>query len=192
MNKVLQKKSEEICKDILKLINNETVNVEIDEESKSSLYVFLTNTMYISNKTKKSKSIDEQNKSKVLVIAHECAHSLQSKVLQLMNFLLANLEIILFVAVVITRIFFSKFNLLVNSYLAISVLSIVMRWCLEMDATINSVKITTKYMLKNNVDKVKVKELFKFYKKELLKTLPLFLLWVFLFKIIRLIIVILI
>jgi len=192
MNKVLQKKSEEICKDILKLINNETVNVEIDEESKSSLYVFLTNTMYISNKTKKSKSIDEQNKSKVLVIAHECAHSLQSKVLQLMNFLLANLEIILFVAVVITRIFFSKFNLLVNSYLAISVLSIVMRWWLEMDATINSVKITTKYMLKNNVDKVKVKELFKFYKKELLKTLPLFLLWVFLFKIIRLIIVILI
>lgn len=192
MNKILQKKPEEICKDILKLVNNETVNVEIDEESKSNLYVFLTNTMYISNKTKKSKSIDEQNKSKVLVIAHECAHSLQSKAIQLMNFLLANLEIILFVVVIITRIFFRRVDLLVSTYFVISILSIIIRWYLEMDATINSVKITTIYMLTNNIDKTQVIELFKFYKKELLKTLPLFLLWVFLFKIIRLILVMLI
>ena len=61
-----------------------------------------------------------------------------------------------------------------------------------MNATINSVKITSKYLLKNNVDKSSVKELIKYYKKELLKTLPLFLAWLYVFKIIRLILVLVI
>lgn len=192
MDKILQKKQEEICKEILNLVNNDKVNVEIEKYNKNSLYVFLNNTMYISNKTNSKKSIEEQNKSKVLVIAHECAHSIQPKVLQIINFVLANLEMILFIIAIIARIFFRKYDILVNSYTVISLLSIVIRWYLEMNATINSVKITNKYMLQNDVDKTSIKELIRYYKKELLKALPLFLAWLFLFKIIRLILVLVI
>lgn len=192
MDKILQKKQEEICKDILKIIDNEKVNVEIDENSKNSLYVFLNNTMYISNKTNSQKSVDEQNKSKVLVIAHECAHSIQSKILQIINFVLANLEMILFAVVLICRIFFEKYSILVNIYIVVSLISIIVRWYLEMNATINSVKITSNYMLQNNVDKQNIKELIGYYKRELLKTLPLFITYLFVFKIGRLILVLVI
>ena len=192
MDKILQKKQEEICKDILKMLENENVKVEIDENSKNSLYVFLNNTMYISNKTNTRKSIAEQNKAKILVIAHECAHSIQSKVLQIINFVLANIEMILFVIVLALSIFFKKYNMLVNSYMTISIFSMAIRWYLEMNATINSVKITSKYMLQNNVPKDDIKELIKYYKKELLKELPLFLILLFVFKVIRLVVVLVI
>ncbi len=192
MKDILQRKPEKICKDILKMLDNENVNVEIDNNSKSSLYVFLNNTMYISNKTNDKKSIDEQNKSKILVIAHECAHSNQAKYLQILNFVLANLEIILFAIVLISSLFLSKNSVLLNSYIIVSFLSIIIRWYLEMNATINSVKITARYMIKNNVQKEPVKDLIGFYKRKLLKTLPIFLLWLFLFKVLRLVLAIVI
>ena len=192
MDKVLQKKQEEICNDILKIIGNKKVKIEIDENIQNSLYVFLNNTIYIANKTNTKKSIDEQNKSKLLVIAHECAHSIQPKILQIINFILANLEMVLFAIILVCRFFFNKYEILVNSYSVISLLSIVVRWYLEMNATINSVKITSNYMIQNNVDKTSAKGLIKYYKKELLKALPLFLTYLFIFKIIRLILVLVI
>ena len=48
MEKILKKTQEGICRDILKIVNNPNVNVEVDENSKNSLYVFFNNTMYIS------------------------------------------------------------------------------------------------------------------------------------------------
>ena len=188
MDNILQKKPGDICKDILNIVDNEKVKIEVDDKSKSSLYVFLTNTIYIANKESKIKSKEKQNKSKVLVIAHECAHSLQSKAMQVINFTLSNIEMILFAIILVARIFFEKSDMLVNIYMVTSILSIIVRLYLEMDATINSVKITTKYMLNSGVKKEEVKDLALFYKKELLKTMPLFILMLFGFKIIRLII----
>lgn len=188
MDNILQKKPEDICKDILNIEDNENVKIEVDDKSKSSLYVFLTNTIYIANKEIKTKSKEKQNKSKVLVIAHECAHSLQSKAMQVINFTLSNIEMILFAIILVARIFFEKSDMLVNAYTITAILSIIVRLYLEMDATINSVKITTKYMLKNKVKTKDVKDLVALYKKELLKTMPLFILMLFGFKIIRLII----
>lgn len=192
MEKILQKKPEEICKDILKVINNEKVKVEVDENSKSSLYVFLNNTIYISSKPSKVKSADEQNKSKVLVIAHECVHSMQSKIIQILNFLLANLEIILFIITLIAKIFFKKYSILSNIYCVVAILSIIIRWYLEMHAIINSVKVTVRYMLKNKVNKESIKQVVKFYKNKMLKTIPLFIISLFIFKIIRLFIILVI
>ena len=192
MKDILQNNPEKICKEILTMLGNENVNVQLDNNNKSSMYVFLNNTMYISNKTDNKKSIDEQNKSKIIVIAHECAHSIQAKYLQILNFLLANLEIILFAIVLVSSIFLKKSSILLNGYIIVSFLSIIIRWYLEMNATINSVKITARYMIKNNVQKESVKDLIGFYKGKLLKTLPIFLLWLFLFKVLRLVLAIVI
>ena len=192
MESILERKSEDICKDILKQIRNDSVKVELDNTSSTSLYVFLTNTIYIANKKIKSKrSVEEQNKSKLLVITHECAHSIQSKIMQFINFVLSNLEIFL-------TVLFIKFVLKNHSpiltyiYVGVFIFSILVRHYLEMDATINSVKIVTKYLLSAKIEKEKIIKLTKYYKKELIKALPLFVLSLYITKIARLIIVLLI
>lgn len=194
MEEILNKNPKEICIDILKQINNENVKFEMDDSSRTSLYVFLTNTIIISNKkVKTKKSIDEQNKSKLLVTAHECAHSIQPKIVQWMNFVLTNLEIIMFLAILFITFILKYTNPILNYiYLGLSLFSIAIRHYLEMDATIKSVKITSKYLQNNGVEKDKIIDLVKYYKKQLLKTVPLFVLSLYITKIARLMIVLVI
>ena len=191
MENILSKKPQEICKEILELIDNKDVKVEVNSDEKSSLYVFLNNTIYISCNEKKSKDKEKSERSKLLVMAHECRHSIQNRVVQMLNFILSNLEIVLFVALLVMKVMF-KVNLkyVAFLYFLIAICSIFIRLFLELDAVINSVKIVTRYLFKNNVDKVKTQNLQKYYKKEIMKTLPVFILWLFLFKIIRLMIIV--
>lgn len=191
MNDILSKKPQEICKEILELIDNKDVKLEVNSGEKSSLYVFLNNTIYISGNEKKSKDKEKAESSKLLVMAHECRHSTQDKVFQMLNFALSNLEIVLFVALLVMKVIF-KLNLKYVAFLYFLIVScsIFIRLFLELDAVINSVKIVTKYLFRNNVDKVEIEKLQKYYKKEIIKTLPLFILWLFLFKIIRLMIIV--
>ena len=194
MEKILEKDHKEICEDILKQINNENVKIEIDDTSNTNFYIFLTNTIIISNKKiKTKKSIDEQNKSKLLVTAHECAHSMQPKFVQWINFVLTNLEILMFLAILFITFILKYTNpILTYTYLGISIFSILIRHYLEMDATIKSVKITAKYLQNNGVEKEKIIELIKYYKGKLLKTMPLFVLGLYITKIARLMIVLVI
>lgn len=191
MNDILSKEPQEICKEILELIGNKDVKVEVNSGEKSSLYVFLNNTIYISGNEKKSKDKEKSERSKLLVMAHECRHSTQDKVFQMLNFALSNLEIVLFVALLVMKVIF-KLNLKYVAFLYFLIVScsIFIRLFLELDAVINSVKIVTKYLFRNNVDKVEIEKLQKYYKKEIIKNLPLFILWLFLFKIIRLMIIV--
>ena len=194
MEEILNKNPKEICIDILKQINNENVKFEMDDSSRTSLYVFLTNTIIISNKkVKTKKSVDEQNKSKLLVTAHECAHSIQPKTMQWLNFILTNIEIIMFLVILFITFILKYTNPILNYiYLCLSLFSIAIRHYLEMDATIKSVKITSKYLQNNGVEKDKIIDLVKYYKKQLLKTVPLFVLSLYITKIARLMIVLVI
>lgn len=194
MENILKKETKEICQDILKQINNDSVKIEVDDSSKTSLYVFLTNTIFISNKKiKTKKSINEQNKSRILVIAHECAHSNQHKIMQFANFIVSNLEILIFLTLLFLACVLKYTNpILTYVYVATFMSNIIVRLYLEMDATIKSVKIVAKYLLGNGVQKRKVRDLVYYYKKELLKALPLFIFSLFITKIARLIIVLLI
>lgn len=190
MKDILSKKPEAICKDILKIVENKDVKIEVEENEKSSMYVFLNNTIYISNKEKKTKDKDKNQKSKLLVIAHECRHSVQPKMLQLINFAVSNIEIILFFVLIIAKLFFKINNIICYSYLLVALISIGVRLGLELDAVINSVKIVIEYLIKNGVKKQNITDLFVFYRKEILKTLPTFILWLLTFKILRIMIII--
>lgn len=192
MKNVLSKKPQEICKDILNIVGNDDVKIEVEANEKSSMYVFLNNTIYISNKEKKSKDKEKNEKSRLLVIAHECRHSVQSKVFQWCNFAFSNIEIILFILLVIAKIFFKVNGILYYTYLSVAILSIIVRMGLELDAVIHSVKIVAKYLTKNDVKKQDIVDLVSFYKKEILKTLPVFVLWLLAFKILRIMIAIVI
>lgn len=192
MKNVLSKKPQEICKDILNIVGNDDVKIEVESNEKSSMYVFLNNTIYISNKEKKSKDKEKNEKSRLLVIAHECRHSVQSKVVQWCNFAFSNIEIILFVLLVIAKLFFKVNGILYYTYLSVAILSIIVRMGLELDAVIHSVKIVAKYLTKNDVKKHDIVDLVSFYKKEILKTLSMFVLWLLAFKILRIMIAIMI
>ncbi|MEG1141203.1 MAG: hypothetical protein RSE41_01890, partial [Clostridia bacterium] len=66
-----------ITKDILNLLDNKKTNVVIDEDIKNSYYVFFKDIIYLSNNNNTYK--------RVCLIAHECIHSIQNKILQKVN-----------------------------------------------------------------------------------------------------------
>jgi len=70
-----------IAKEILYDLNNSTTQIEIKNDIKSSYYVFLNDMIYLSNKQG-----TKDNVSKIILIAHESVHSIQSKLLQRINF----------------------------------------------------------------------------------------------------------
>ena len=64
--------NEQICKEILIMLGNESVNVKLgSENSQSSLYVVATNSILIAN--------IKNTFTRVQTIAHECIHSIQDK-----------------------------------------------------------------------------------------------------------------
>ncbi len=192
MKNILEKHSTEICKDILNIIDNKEVKIEIEEKNKSSLYVFLNNTIYISDKFNKNKDNEKNKKAKLLVIAHECAHSIQSKTIQILNFILSNIELIMFFIIVVWRIFGKGLEIISYGYFVVALISIFIRFYLELNATVNSIKIVARYLLSNKINRKEVKSIVSYYKKELFKTTPLFVLSLYLFKFIRIGIIILI
>ena len=70
--------NKEICEEILKQINNNSdVKIVEDKNSKTSLYIAITNTISIAN--------IKESFTRVQTIAHECIHSTQICLLTLFN-----------------------------------------------------------------------------------------------------------
>lgn len=135
--------NEEICKEILEDMGNNHTKLKLDDEIKNSYYVYLNDTIYLCNK-EKARTLY----TRVVLISHECRHTLQSKVLQRLNFVFSNIELVLFVIALVLN-FFKIFNIpMLIAYLAFVILSVIPRFILEFDAVKSSVKIAKKYMEK--------------------------------------------
>ena len=144
LNQIIEKlpSNEVILKEVLGE-NKNKVNIELNEDSKSSYYIFLNNTIYLSNKENKKNSFD-----RLTVIIHEIRHSMQPKILQILNFIFSNLELLSFLICIILLFFKVNYKVLSYSYLLIIALSIIPRTVLELDAIINSIKMSKEYLLK--------------------------------------------
>lgn len=172
--------NEEMTKEILEMLGNKHTKIVLDEDIKNSYYVYLNDTIYLSNK----QSVIEDS-SRVMLISHEARHSVQSKILQILNFLFSNLELIAFV-INIVLFALKKYSIAnIYPYLIIFVLSVLFRFILEIDAVVSSVKISRKYLIeKINKDTLnKIIEIYSFKAKALI---PLFLINLYLKKVIRL------
>ena len=145
--------NEIIAKEILAENNNTKTKIVLDGDIKNSYYIFLNDTIYLSNKNKASTRY-----SRLCLIAHECKHSLQSKVLQVINFLISNIELIFFVLFAILGLLNFKNSFIPNIYYITVILSIIPRLILEFDAVYSSVRISEKYveqkLSKNEADMV--------------------------------------
>ena len=135
----------EICKNILKKVKNEKVKVEEDKESKTSLYIAISDKIIIA---------DVKNSyTRIQTIAHECLHSIQDRRIQIFNFIFSNIYIIYFIITAILAIF----NKIQNSMLYLSIMLILsytyyfIRSYLEDDAMIKA-----KYLAKEYFEETKI------------------------------------
>lgn len=148
INNIVQKLPDNIniCKDILKKLNNEKVKIE--EQENTNCFYFIATDKIILNKEKKYFT-------RVQTIAHECIHSTQNKKILWFNYIFANLlnifwliTMILTIAGVITQ--YALFSAII---LICIVIFYAIRSYLEIEAMTKA-----KYIAKEYLEEKQVKE----------------------------------
>lgn len=175
--------NEFVAKEILEMLNNNKTKIEIDSDTKSNLYIFLNDTIYISKNKK-----DDFNR--ICVIAHECIHSIQSKSAQILNFVLSNIELILFIVLIALFCFKLKFMPLLILYVLTNIFSICIRLYLELSAVFGSIKLSDKYFKNYLEDNIR-DYIVNIYKSQIKTLLVFFIIKLFLFKVVRMFFIIL-
>lgn len=136
--------NEQICKDILKMLNNEDVNIKQgSENSKSSLYIVATNSILIAN--------IKSTFTRVQTIAHECIHSVQDKRLLWFNFIFSNIYLLYFAITFVLSVFnkLSMVNMFAIILIMMSFLLYFVRSYLEIDAMTKARYLAKEYMEDN-------------------------------------------
>ena len=145
-NKKIQKitdkfpKNIEIAKEMLEMLNNKNVKIEEAKDTKTSLYIAVTNKISIADM--------KDNYGRIQTIAHECIHSVQDRRLLMFNFIFSNLSILYFVIIIILSIC----NIITNNLLQIFILTLLafiqfaVRAFLEIDAMTKSKYLAKEYM----------------------------------------------
>jgi len=142
MEKITSKFPEniEIAKEMLEMLDNKTVKVEQEKDTKTSLYIAITDKIAIADL--------KDNYGRIQTIAHECMHSVQDRRLLLFNFIFSNISIIYFITITILSIC----NIIKNNILQIVILLLcaliqfAVRAYLEIDAMIKSKYLAKEYM----------------------------------------------
>ena len=84
-------KNIEIAKDILETLNNKNVSIEEAKDTKTSLYIAITDKIIIAD--------IKNNYARIQTIAHECAHSVQERRVLLANFAISNICILYYIII---------------------------------------------------------------------------------------------
>ena len=174
--------SDIIAKDILNKLDNKKTKSIFDKDIKGNYYVYLNNTIYLSDRQN-----EKSNYARLCVIAHECIHSIQPKILQNLNFILSNLEVVIFVVYLL--LFFLKVNIqkFYLVYLIIAIFSLVIRTILELWAISRAPKLSKEYLEEKNVDEINVKKVENVYNFSTKLLTPFALIQMLFWKILRII-----
>jgi len=154
LNKITNKFPEniEVCRTILKKIKNENVKIEENVESKTSLYIAITNKIIIANL--------KNSYARIQTIAHECVHSVQNRNILLFNFIFSNIYLMYFAISIILTILgvFENFLLQIIILLILSFIYFMVRSYLETEAMVRAEAIAKEYIEGSNVCTTKEKE----------------------------------
>lgn len=142
LNKLAEKypSNTEICKSILKKLNNEKVKIEEDKDAETTLYIALTDKIFIAN--------TKESYTRIQTMAHECLHSIQDRRILMFNFIFSNIYLIYFAAIIILTIFKIATNslLYLSIFLILSMVYYMVRVFLENDAMIKAKYLAKEYM----------------------------------------------
>lgn len=139
-------KNYDVCQSILKELNNSTTKIEEsqDEKSSTSLYMVLPDKILIAEL--------KQSFVRFQTIAHECIHSIQNKKLQILHYILANVYILGYLAIIICSLVVNnKLEILFAVFMvAIGIPFLVLKFILEKDAIVKSKGVAINYLKKTN------------------------------------------
>ena len=142
LNKIAEKypSNTEICKAILKKLKNEKVKIEEDKNATTTLYIALTDKIFIAD-TKNSYT-------RIQTMAHECLHSIQDRRILMFNFIFSNVYLIYFALLNILTILKILTNslLYLNIFLLLSITFYMVRSFLENDAMLKAKYLAKEYM----------------------------------------------
>jgi hypothetical protein len=150
----------EICKTILKKLNNENVKIEENEGADSCVYIALSNKIIIANM--------RNSFTRIQTISHECLHSIQDRGILLFNYIYSNLYIMYFIIMVILGIFkILPYKILFFIlYILLSFIYYFIRSYLENDAMIKARYIAEEYIREQKISSEKnIKEILNQYDK---------------------------
>ena len=130
----------ELCKEYLKMLKNETVEIEESKDGEASLYIAITNKLLIAN--------IQKTYTRIQTIAHECLHSIQDRKLLLFNFYFSNIYLIYFIAICALAIFkvLPYKMLFLSIFLFLAFIYYMVRLYLENDAMIKARYLAKEYM----------------------------------------------
>ncbi len=135
--------NKEICKTTLEKLNNTKVTIKEndDKDVKSSLYIAISDTIFIAN--------IKDTYTRIQTIAHECLHSVQSKKLLIFNFIYSNIYLFYFALSIILTILgiFKNIKLQIIILSLLSFFYYVIRSFLETDAMTKAPYLAKEYML---------------------------------------------
>ena len=130
----------EICKTILKKLDNEKVKIEEDTKTDTTIYMAITDKISIGN--------THESFTRIQTMAHECLHSVQDRKMLMFNFIYSNIYLLYF-AITSILVIFKKLPsemLFSNILLILSFIYYVIRIFLENDAMIKAEYLAKEYM----------------------------------------------
>ena len=157
----------EICKELLKKLNNESVEIEERPESESTLYMAIPNKILIGN--------THNSFTRIQTMAHEVLHSVQDRKFLLFNFIYSNIYLLYFIVISVLVILKKLPNTLLfsNILLILSFIYYAIRIYLENDAMIKAEYVAKEYMEEQKISTKeelnKVVEGFKRVNKDCIK-----------------------
>ena len=151
LDKIVEKypNNQQVAQEILKKLNNEKVKIEENENAESSLYVAVSDKIFIGN--------IQKSYTRIQTIAHECLHSVQSRKLLLFHFIFSNFYLLYFVLIAllgILKILPFEMTFLV-SFVLIGMLFYAVRIYLENDAMIKAPFLAKEYMQGKGISSLK-------------------------------------
>lgn len=160
LDKVVSKYPEntQICEEILKKVNNNTVKIEEDPNANTTLYLVMSNKIFIANLNK--------SYTRIQTIAHECLHSIQDKKILWSNFLFSNIYLIYFIIIAILGILkiLPYKMLFLAIFLVLGLVYYSIRTYLENDAMIKARFLAKEYMEEKGISsKNEIESLVKKY-----------------------------
>jgi hypothetical protein len=135
----------DITKEYLEMLNNKDVKIEEIDNTKTSLYIGVTNKIILGDL--------KNNYGRLLLIAHECIHSIQDKALILFHFIISNILLIYFAMISLLTIFKVVQSFMFHIFILtfISLLHFAVRSYLETDAMIRSEFLAKEYIKKKSL-----------------------------------------
>lgn len=135
----------DIAKEMLCMINNKDVKIEEAKETKTSLYIAISNKIVIADM--------KNNYARIQTIAHECLHSIQDRTMLIFNFIFSNITIVYWIVAVVLTICNVFKNTLLQTIILILLYFIqtIVRAYLETDAMIKSKFLAKEYIEKKEL-----------------------------------------